>query len=1007
MTLKDADAELEIARLKKIVRVLMDQVELGMSTRGSDFGLFQTTIMLEAQAHERARELEEALHAIAKTNCELSLAKEAAETATMGLATVIENISEAFILFDAEDRLVMCNDIYRQLWQPQVLEIQPRQTFADFLKQVVDSGLIVNSKEEGWYDRRMALHRRDGATGEFLLTDGRWIKTSERQLKTGGTVGIYSDVTEIKRRDQERYDLEMARKSRLLQATIDNVGQGVAVFDRDEKLVAWNQRFIDLLHLSPELVAVGTPSENLLALDGADLDVSSSAVPLPLVFERQTSWNTALDVRRNPMPDGGFVITYTDITDRKAAERALMHYAAIVESSDDAIIGTTLDGIVTSWNNGAERMYGYKRDEMVGADIGQLVPEEYRQAEEDIRSRIQQGQQVKHYQTVRARKDGTQIHISVTVSPLFDAKGVVVGLSKVARDITDQKRAEQEYRVAATAFDTQEGIVITDANGIILRVNKAFTEITGFTAEEAVGQTPRILKSNRHNAAFYAAMWKSIRTTGVWQGEIWDRRKNGEIYPKWLTITAVTGENGDVTHYVGTHMDITQRKAAEDEIRHLAFYDPLTLLPNRRLLMDRLRQALAAGSRTGSVVAILFIDLDNFKDLNDTLGHDKGDVLLTQVARRLVTCVREGDTVARLGGDEFVVMLEYQKVNREQAAALAQTVGEKILGELAQPYSLLGREHHSTASIGITLFSDQRGSIDELLKQADLAMYQAKAVGRNALRFFDTEMQEVATSRAVLEANMRKGLKRKEFILYYQPQVDGEGHLTGAEALVRWQHPKLGLVSPADFIPFAEQSGLILPLGQWVMETACTQLAAWAKIPQLADLMIAVNVSARQFRQANFVELVLGILSATGANPYRLKLELTESLLLDDVDATIAKMLELKSHGVGFSLDDFGTGYSSLSYLKDLPIDQLKIDQSFIRDVLNDVSDAAIAQTIVTLGKNLGLAVLAEGVETTEQQFFLADHGCHAYQGFLFCRPLPILECERFLMLADRLAKVD
>lgn len=998
----DAGYELEIARLKKIVTVLMDQVELRMSSEGSDFGLFQTTIMLEAQVRERASQLETALRAIAKSNRELSKAKVAAENATTGLATVIENISEAFILFDADDRLVMCNDIYRQLWNFQGVNIRTGQTFAEFLRLVVDSGLIVGA-DDAWYAWRMDVHRRDGATSEFLLSDGRWIKTSERRLTSGGTVGIYSDVTEIKRRDQERYDREMARKSRLLQATIDNVSQGVAVFDRDGRLTVWNPRFVDLLRLPPEQAAIGVSSESLLPRDG---DESNKAADPSVagVFEHQTAWNTTLDVRHNPMPDGGCVVTFTDITERKAAESALMHYAAIVESSDDAIIGSTLGGIVTSWNNGAERMYGYTRDEMVGRHIHTLVPQAYRSEEEHIRERISQGNPVKHYQAMRARKDGSLIHISVTVSPLLDAKGKVVGLSKVARDITEQKRAEQEYRIAATAFETQEGIVITDADGVILRVNKAFTEITGYTPEEAVGRTPRILKSNRHEPAFYEAMWSAIRTTGVWQGEIWDRRKSGEVYPKWLTITAVTGEKGEVTHYVGTHMDITQRKAAEEEIRHLAFYDPLTLLPNRRLLMDRLRHSLAASARTGSVVAVLFIDLDNFKDLNDTLGHDKGDVLLTQVAQRLVTCVREGDTVARLGGDEFVVMLEYQNVARDKAATLAQTVGEKVLATLSQPYTLLGHVYHSTASIGITLYSDQQGSVDELLKQADLAMYQAKAVGRNALRFFDTEMQEAATSRAVLESSLRRGLQRKEFTLYYQPQVDSAGRLTGAEALVRWRHPKLGLVPPMDFIPFAEQSGLILPLGQWVLETACKQLAAWADVPQLADLSIAVNVSARQFRQANFVEQVLNTLDKSGANPHHLKLELTESLLLDDVEATIGKMAVLKGHGISFSLDDFGTGYSSLSYLKDLPIDQLKIDQSFIRDVLTDPSDAAIAHTIVALGKNLGLMVLAEGVETDAQRHFLSNHGCHAYQGFLFCRPLPPEECERFLMLARELS---
>jgi diguanylate cyclase (GGDEF)-like protein len=448
---------------------------------------------------------------------------------------------------------------------------------------------------------------------------------------------------------------------------------------------------------------------------------------------------------------------------------------------------------------------------------------------------------------------------------------------------------------------------------------------------------------------------------------------------------------------VTTLTDITQRKVAEEQIRQLAFFDTLTNLPNRRLLMDRLQRALAVSERSKRSGAVLFIDLDHFKTLNDTLGHEKGDLLLQQVGSRLAGCVREGDTVARLGGDEFVVMLEALDEAREIAAEEARLVGEKILMLLNQPYHLVDFDFHSTASIGVALYSGHSVSIDDLLKQADLAMYQAKSAGRNRMRFFDPAMQAVVNSRAALDADLREGILRGQFILFYQAQVNALGKVTGAEALLRWLHPGRGMVSPANFIPRAEETGQILALGNWVLETACAQLLVWAQQPSRAHLTLAVNVSARQFREPDFARYLLALLDRTGADPKRLKLELTESMLVDNLEDIVSKMTTLKARGISFSLDDFGTGYSSLSYLKRLPLDQLKIDQSFVRDILVDPNDAAIAKTVVALAQSLGLAVIAEGVETEAQRDFLARHGCHHYQGYLFSRPIPLQEFERLL----------
>ncbi len=449
---------------------------------------------------------------------------------------------------------------------------------------------------------------------------------------------------------------------------------------------------------------------------------------------------------------------------------------------------------------------------------------------------------------------------------------------------------------------------------------------------------------------------------------------------------------GDFTGYRGTGRDVTDRKEAEAEIERLAFYDALCNLPNRRLLVKRLAQALAASHRSGQHGALLFIDLDNFKDLNDTLGHAMGDALLRIVAQRLTACMREGDTVARFGGDEFVVMIENLSDSLAESTPLADATARKIMATLNQPYDLEGTQHHSTPSLGVTVFNGHRQSVDELLKRADMAMYQAKAAGRNVVRFFDPEMQAAVAARSALEADLRRGLQREELRLYYQPIVDIASRLTGVEALLRWQHPRRGLVPPVEFIPLAERTGLILPLGQWVLESACRQLALWAAVPETAPLKISVNVSARQFRQPEFVAQVLGVLQRTGASPHRLKIELTESMLLNDVEDVIDKMTQLQARGVGFSLDDFGTGYSSLSYLKRLPLDQLKIDKSFVRDVLTDPNDAAIARTILTLAHSLDLTVVAEGVENEGQRDFLARNGCREFQGYLFGKPVPVAQ---------------
>jgi diguanylate cyclase (GGDEF)-like protein/PAS domain S-box-containing protein len=568
---------------------------------------------------------------------------------------------------------------------------------------------------------------------------------------------------------------------------------------------------------------------------------------------------------------------------------------------------------------------------------------------------------------------------------------------KHARTHVRAQLAETDLRIAATAFESEESMIITDSRGIILKVNQVFTATTGYTSEEAVGKTPSLLKTDRHSAEFYHEMWRQIKQTGKWQGEIWDKRKNGEIYPKLLNIYAVKGKNGVVTHYVGSYTDLTERKMAEEKIISLAFYDTLTGLPNRRLLLDRLNYALASGLRTGKNGALLFIDLDKFKTLNDTLGHDIGDLLLKQVAHRLKACVREIDTVARIGGDEFVVMLEDLNAESVEAAAQTEVIGEKILAALRIPYQLLTNEFHSSVSIGISLFSNNGQSQDEPLKQADIAMYQAKKSGRNKLRFFDQNMQDTISSRANLEAELRKALENKQLQLHYQIQVDSAHQTIGAEVLLRWIHPVSGIISPAQFVPIAEETGLILPIGLWVLETACAQLKKWQDNPATAQLILAINVSARQFHQNGFATEVRSVIERHDINPALLKLELTEGMLLNNLDDTIATMRSLQEFGVQFSLDDFGTGYSSLQYLKRLPLAQLKIDQSFVRDLATCHNDQAIVRTIIAMAHSLNLNVIAEGVETEIQRQILLENQCSHYQGYLFGKPMPIEQFESLL----------
>ena len=675
-------------------------------------------------------------------------------------------------------------------------------------------------------------------------------------------------------------------------------------------------------------------------------------------------------------------------------------YRASFEQAAVGILHTSLDGKILNCNQRFAEIVGYSPSELIGASFQQITPPEDRAVGAiALRDLLGPDHSSVSFEKRYLRKDGSLLWVWLTISIQHDGEGRPVHFLTFVQDIEARKQAEQKLAAAQealcaseqryrTAFQmTLDGINVNRlSDGAFIECNESFLQNTGYTRDELIGRTALEINlwADLHDRQ---ELLDSLQRHGMCKNlEARFTKKNGESI--WGLLSASVIELDSERCILAITRDITEAKAAQEEIRNLAFYDPLTRLPNRRLLLDRLEQAVVLGQRSGRKRALLFIDLDDFKTLNDTLGHNVGDLLLQEISRRLTSCIREADTAARLGGDEFVIMLENLSAVSEEAATQARMVAEKILARVAQPCPIGEHECLITSSIGITVFGERHEQTSEILQQADIAMYQAKTAGRNTIRFFAPALQAAVCARAALEEEIRQGIRTGQFLLWYQPQVD-RGRLIGAEALLRWNHPRRGILPPAEFISLAEETGLILPLGALVLESACAQLAAWAGCPGFPAVSIAVNVSARQFRQPDFVDQVLAVLRRTGADPRRLKLEITESMLLDDIEETIAVMSRLKAHGVQFSLDDFGTGYSSLAYLKRLPLDQLKIDRAFVRDLLQDDTSSAIAQTIISLSGAMRLSLLAEGVETEEQRSWLARFGCHAFQGYLFSPPIP------------------
>lgn len=701
---------------------------------------------------------------------------------------------------------------------------------------------------------------------------------------------------------------------------------------------------------------------------------------------------------------GGLFLYFRSIRrSKKLLETSEKRLQSLLGSVSNGIWGLDKEGFTTFVNFAAANMVGYTPEELIHRPMHEIVHHSYSDLTHypyekcPVYATLADGISRTSNDEILWRKNGSNFPVEYSSHPIFHM-GKLEGAVVVFEDITERKKKEDELILASSVYQSSnDGIVVTDENNRIMDVNPAFTKITGYTLQEVRGKNPSIFQSGKHERQFFQQMWQSILDSGYWQGEVWDRMRNGDLQAKWLSISVIRRSDGSIFRHVGQFSDITEKKRKDELIWEQANFDALTNLPNRRLFADRFSQAMSSSSRSWRYGALLSLDLDQFKRLNDTYGHSKGDQLLIEVANRLRLCVREEDTVARMGGDEFMVILNNLSPNKNEAAIQAELISEKIRSELCRPYQLDKTEHHTSSSVGIVLFLGHIDSHEDLLAHVDTAMYQAKSRGRNSICFFDASMQDVLDKRSQVESALRLALELDEISLHYQLQVDNTGRAIGVEALLRWSNPQLGTVPPAQFIPVAEESGLILPIGLWVLKTACKQLADWQDSPRFAHLSMAVNVSAIQFREAGYVSIVHDELKNSGIRPEKLKLELTESLVIDNIDDSIRKMNELKYLGVKFSMDDFGTGYSSLSYLSRLPFDQLKIDQSFVRNITTNQHNAAIVQTIISMAQSLGMEVIAEGVETEAQREFLDLRGCPAYQGYLYAKPVPVAELETLM----------
>ncbi len=844
-------------------------------------------------------------------------------------------------------------------------------------------------------------------THRLLMQDGRikWViekgQTFYERGKAIRSIGTVQDITKRKQAEDALRNSEAHVRS-----LIETLPDLVWLKDPEGVYISCNHRFESFFG-AKEAEIVGKTDYDFVSKELADffrendrcaIEAGGPSVNEETITFAEDGHSEMLEVIKTPMydPEGdivGVLGIARNITERKKLEDKLKEGFEVYQA---AINTTTLGfwtidgkGCLRDVNESYARMSGYSRDELLGMSIPDL---EYHQSPEEIKANIEKIMQTGYarFRTEHRRKDGSVLPVEVvtTFSPIQNGR-----FFAFIEDISERVEQEQRLELASRVFHTMnQAVVVTDASNKIISINPMVTEITGYTLDEIRGKDPNIFASGRHDQEFYADMWTALNSTGRWEGEIWDRRKDGAVYPKWLTINCIRDQHGNAIQYVSVFSDITERKKTEELIWKQANYDALTGLANRLMFNNRLQQELANRKRRGERLAVIYLDLDGFKDVNDTLGHAAGDELLVEVSGRLGKLVRKTDTVSRLGGDEFTLL-----ITDFQQSELIGSLAEQVLNEIQKPVNIQGSHIRISASVGIALYPEDGQSLDELTKHADVAMYQAKAAGKNNFKFFQHDMNARAVKRMALIHDLHNAVENQAFQLYYQPKIRlADSRTVGMEALIRWTRDDGQMVPPDSFIPCAEETGLIIPVGRWVLTEACRHTREWNSRYN-AGLKIAVNLSARQFRSKGIVDEVMHALQAHDLEPSLLELEITESILMEDVEEAIQLMRQLRDAGISIAIDDFGTGYSSLSYLKRFPINTLKIDRSFIHELTEDSQDAAIVRSTINMAKSLGLEVVAEGVENEEQFNFLQEHECHSCQGYHFGKPMSADKFAAFL----------
>jgi diguanylate cyclase (GGDEF)-like protein/PAS domain S-box-containing protein len=909
----------------------------------------------------------------------------------------LDQLDVGISVFDADLKLVYFNRQFLNLYRFPPELCQPGTPFADLIRHNAQQGEYGDCDIESEVKFRVERAARfEPHLVERTTPEGKVLEIQGRPLEGGGFITTYTDIT-VRRVAEGKLKESEERFRRLVELAPDAI-----LVHQGGTIVYANRQAQVMLGAPSQVDLIGRSIVDIIDPDHHDtvskrLRLLAKGEPLPLVEMRLVRL------------DGGYVevestmglTTYSghramqsvwrDITDRKKAEAeskaAKDHFLAVANSTPDALVAFDEAGAIVSWNGGAEAIYGYKEEDVLGKPLSLLIPERYRSVNAAWVNRLAQDKGRHNFtgKTIEAhglRKNGEEFDVEFSVGRWREEGRNF--FSVAARDISKRKQQEEKLRHLSQAVEQSPvDVVITDAQGVIQYVNPRFCQVTGYASKDVIGQKPSLLKSGRTPDALYDALWATITAGNEWRGELLNRKKDGTLFWQHAIISPIRDNKGEITHFISVKEDISIRKEYEERLVRQANYDALTGLPNRVLAMDRLRQAIAQAQRYGRRVALMLLDLDDFKKVNDTLGHAAGDLLLKEASMRLVDCLREGDTVARLGGDEFVLLLPDLTDTTS-----AEVVAEKILSVCNQPFDVGGHEVYIAGSIGIAIFPNDERDPMLLMRNADAAMYRAKREGKGIFRYFTPEMNARAIEHMRMEAQLRHAIERDELKVHYQPLVDNaSGRLVGAEALLRWSNPVLGDVSPENFIPLAEETGLILPIGAWVLRTACREAATWQRPGH--EVFVAVNISGKQFQKRTLVDTVRSSLEESGLPPGCLELELTESVLLEHTQETLSIIQELETLGVGFAIDDFGTGFSSISYLRRFPFDTLKIDRSFIKDLSENEGDAELVKSIIAMANSMRLQVVGEGVETHGQREFLRMSGCHFAQGWLYSRPIP------------------